>query len=131
MKNLINEAKRMQKLAGMINENQQSKSLDIRQLVKEVIESEINEKAWPFPSNSETVIRDAVDRFIDGEKGIFDFLASRAGNNEQRLNIILDMIKEKLNTRSSELAAERTKSFQARFGPSSGQETAAGTYTGD
>jgi hypothetical protein len=38
MKKTINEAKRMQQLAGIINESQQSEAIDIRQLVKEVIQ---------------------------------------------------------------------------------------------
>ena len=70
MKNLINEAKRMQQLAGIINKNQQSEAIDISQLVREVIqEFFLNEEEYDDVEqfkrqyNNSGTVKDAIDFF--------------------------------------------------------------------
>ena len=101
---------------------------DLRKLIQEVM-AEANE-SWPFLDDSEEVIQDTVDKFISGSQSAFTYLATRA-NNEEKLNIVLDMIKKRLKSEASRISTKNQKSFQSRFGLGGGQETPAGTYTGD
>ena len=109
------------------------KKSQLRQLIREALdEMSYNEdqSTWPFLDNSENVIRRVIDKFIAGDAGSFVFLATRAGQNEKKLNAILDIMKEKLKAKAKEIDDRNAAEWQARYGPGGGQETAAGTYTG-
>jgi hypothetical protein len=68
------------------------------------------------------------------KKSLFSFLARIAFDSkgdEAKLNAVIDVIKQRLKAKGEEINRKGQEDFQSRFGPGGGQDTFAGTYTGD
>jgi hypothetical protein len=155
MKNLINEAKRLQQLAGL-NENQQSEALDIRQLVREVIKESLNEAVdvRALANMINTAKKSGQEITVNGEpvtmwiafagklktaSGSYNLSDVASGNVELTIDgepvelpaYVAPEPRQSIDTRTPEEKAADEQAWLDRYGPGGGQDTFFGRRTFD